>query len=140
MVDDEVKRTKHRRDHPSDSEEDGYSTAEEEGTLEYLRPKKKRRTGDGAPPQAAAPAAAAAPAVAGPSGLQPGHVQVHERTLTDLVKTTRRVDALTSRVEAESGVKVPRTEADPMKPNIKAGDTVSLHDTFILSLHDINSR
>lgn len=111
--------TTHREEHPSDSEEDGYSTGEDEGTREYLRPRKKRRGVDGD----AIPVPQPSTSNASP-GLQPGHVQVHEKTLSELMKSSRKVDVLVDRVEAETGVKVPRKPKDPMRPVLRAGQKV----------------
>ena len=126
--------SQHRHNHPSDSEEDGYSTAEDEGRPIIMQPKrKKRRTdgGDGGPTPTSTATATPQP---GPSGVQPsvtpGHVQVHEKTLTALLKSTHRVDELAERVQQESGVKVPRQPEDPMHPIIKPGQKVGLTTHF----------
>ena len=110
-----VQLTSRRKEDPYDSEEEGYSTAEDEGTFQYPRPVKKIRPNpeDGHAPKPGAPKAPGPLPQPRRKQAKPtaksGEVVLKQKTVEDLINVVGQSAGLAVRVEEETGLKAPHT-------------------------------
>ena len=136
-----VRMSSRREADPYDSEEEGYSTAEDEGNLEYYRPKMKVRPAedpnkpkDGARKRPAPiPQPKRKPT---PQAAKAGEVIMKEKTVQDLMNIASQSASLATRVETETGMKAPRTSISGrlVLNAIVPGDKVSRYCCFCIGI------